>query len=51
MQAQYWCYVVGARRDMAPKEFQEFLGALGTLPAAPTVQGRPHTSPAPYCIS
>ena len=31
-QAQFWHCVHGAHRDMAPKEFQEFLGALGPPP-------------------
>ena len=31
LHAQYWCYVTSARRDMAPKEFQEFLDSLGPL--------------------
>ena len=51
LQDQYWCYVAGAHRDMAPEEFQEFIGALGPPPQllqfqdAPTPPLRPTAPP------
>ena len=46
-QAQYWHCVHGAHRDMAPQEFQEFLGSL-----CPPLQhlGQGTTSPAHHIV-